>query len=61
MLSEPETVRNVGIAAENMNDVPTMPEPVQDPPDALRPLATEPMGVSIGVACEIRRLVKLIT
>ena len=60
MLSEPETVRKVGIAAENTNVVPTMPETAQDPPNALRPLATEPTGVSICVACEIRRLVNLI-
>jgi hypothetical protein len=65
MLSEPETVRNVGIAAENMNDVPlihdaTIPEAAQDSPDELMSLATEPTGVSIYVACEIRHLVKLI-
>ena len=60
ILSEPETVRSVGITAENTNDVPTMPEPAQDLYDAVKPLATEVTGVSICVTYEIRCLVKLI-
>ena len=60
MLSEPEIVRNVGIATENTNDVPTMPEPAQDLHDAVKPLANELTGVSICVTYEIRCLVKLI-
>ena len=58
MPSEVETARSAGTAAEKTNEVPltrwwstTIPDPAQDPPDKFRPLATDPMGTSICVAC----------